>query len=395
MKKRLRLTLLASFLSFACSSPDRKNSKPYLAYPQQLQVVRDLISDNKTHDARMQIEDYLNRAENIHWYGHAYFLKGFIYEKEGQVDMAIKAYLSAVEHGSQYENAIEARALYNLSFVYESQDRRDELLATLIDLMKRRQYFVSLTGQVEIPARLAALYAAQGKMKEALIFHREASENFKKMVRQRENWGPKGELSKSLHYLGLVVFDGHNENFNDLIRKLEVGQKYFLAAAEASKGEWSEKSVERLKQLYDKAWGLVLEYEPKNLVGDSMAATKQKHRRQLVMASQFYDLMFRLQAEEFPIGQVNPRSATIMRVASQWIDRIEKFALSLRVGPETIRSESIKNRPLARYVEEESQKVLANKEVSAIKPPPKPDTSGDPEEKVLRSKQGIGKDPNL
>ncbi len=374
-----RMFLMLSMLIFfvGCAQAPQKKENLGLKYPVELQKVQELLKVNKTADARLQIEDYLNKAENIHWYGHAYFLRGFLYELDEDYENSIKGYRAAIQHGSQYESRVEAKALYNLSFVYEKLDQRKELLISLIDLMKRQQFFDRLTGQVEIPARLAAAYASQGKMKEALTFHGEAKYNYNRLIRGQRYPYEKSEISKSLYYLGFATFDENNEPFTHLAKKLTVGQKYFLESAEASNSTWSEKSVERLKALYDKAWGMVLQYQPKDFDHDPLAKKKQRHRKQLVMASELYDLMHVLRAQEFPMSDVNARSKAIVDVTGKWIDKIEKFALTLSVGPETVRTKRVKNTRLAQYVEEEKQKVEVNKE------------------KTLPNKKDIGKDPNL
>lgn len=390
MMKRF-LLLLLPIVFVACSLSPVSQEPLALKYPPELEEVHSLIIQRKTADARLKVEEYLNKAENIHWYGHAYFLKGFLYELDEDFDNATKFYRSAIQHGSQYESRVEAKALYNLSFVYEKLDQRQELLTSLIDLMKRREFFDVLTGQVEIPARLAAAYASQGKMKEALIFHREASRNFKDMVRNQKFRASKPEISKSLYYLGFATFDDNNESFSSLARKLEVGQKYFLASAEASKSTWSDKAVDRLKSLYDKAWGLVLQYQPEDLDHDPMAKKKQQHRQQLVMASELYDLMYVLRAEEFPMGDVNPRSKAIIDVTGQWINKIEEFAMTLKIGPEMIRNQKVKNKRLAKYVEEEAVKVKVNQEQVTDQGKQPTESTQEP----LPEKQDIGKDPNL
>ncbi len=387
--KYLIFTLIFS-LVLGCSSSSKKESKYNLKYPKELQEVNQLIAVKKTGDARLRVEDYLNKAENIHWYGHAYFLQGFIYELEENYPMSIKFYRSAIEHGSNYESRVEAKALYNLSFVYERIDNRDDLLATLIDLMKRREFFDVLTGQVEIPARLAAAYASQGRLKEGMIFHREAAQNFTTLVRNQRFQAQRSELSKSLYYLGFVTFDQNEETFKGLIRKLSIGQKYFLASAEASKSTWSEKSVKRLQNQYTRSWSMIKNHRPDGLKNDPMAFKKQKQEGQLEMAAQLYDLMHKVRVEEFPMGQVNLQSKRIMDETASWLTRIENFTLTLSLGPEMIRNKKVKNTRLARYVKEEKKKVKVNKEKlttpkeTPVEPTGKPAAGGD-----------IGKDPNL
>lgn len=391
---KIYLIILAALIGACSLVPVTKaKSNQDLNYPPELQDVHGLIVQEKTVDAQAKIDDYINKAENIHWYGHAYFLKGFLFEMEEKYKDSIKFYRRAIQHGSKYESAVEAKALYNLSFVFEKLDQRQDLISTLLDLMKRRSFFNRLTGQVEIPARLAAAYASQGKMKEGLIFHREAAQNFKQLVRVQTFKAPKEEVSKSLYYLGFSVFDENNEQFHSLIRKLNVGQKYFLASAEASKSQWSEKSRDRLKNEYDKAWAQVLNYKPEGFDNDPLAFKKQKHRKQLVMASDMYDLMHRLRAEEFPMGDVNPRSKVIVDQSSQWIAKIEDFAQKLDVGPETTRNKKIKNKKLAIYVEEKFEEVKVNKE--QVKAEPIQKEKKPVPGKDVQETPDIGKDPNL
>ena len=396
MDKFIGLLFVAIFLLIhpGCSylPIEKKVSNDFIKYPKELEQVHSLILLKKTDDALLKIDDYLNKAENIHWYGHAYFLKGFLFELDEKFDDSIKWYRSAIQHGSNYESRVEAKALYNLSFVYERIGNQDQMLVTLIDLMKRRQYFDVLTGQVEIPARLAAAYVAQGKMKEGMIFHREAANNFQSMVRTQRFKAPREEISKSLYYLGFATFDQNSETYDQLIKKLNIGQKYFLASIEASKSTWSEKSLKRLRSRYDQAWGQINEYQAKNYDYDPLAKKKQTHMRQLVMASDMYDLMHRLQAEEFPLASANNASKDLIDDSNKWISKLEKFAMSLKLGPETIRSKKIKNTKLARYVEEKEEPVKINKE-NIKKPVGKKSQLDEP--KKGDKQQDIGKDPNL
>ena len=89
-----------------CSSNSKKSEPSALDYPAELQAVNQLIKTKKTLDARNKVDDYLNKAENIHWYGHAYFLKAFLYELDEQYPEAIKYYRSAIQHGSNYESKV-------------------------------------------------------------------------------------------------------------------------------------------------------------------------------------------------------------------------------------------------------------------------------------------------
>lgn len=382
--KRL-LFLIVGVVCIGCSTLKSEPTSLVIQYPVELEAVHGLIVEKKTDDARLKIDDYLNKAENIHWYGHAYFLKAFLYELDNNLDSAVQYYRSAIQHASAYDAKVEAKSLYNLSFVFEKIQRQDELLTSLIDLMKRREFFDVLTGHVEIPARLAAAYASVNKMKEARIFHREARQNFNSMVRRNQFRASKDEISKSLYYLGFSVFDPQKQDYDVFMQKLSLGQKYFLAAAEASDGIWSIKAADRLLGQYDAAWGMVQSYKQEGFDHDPVAKKKRQQMRQLVMASDLYDLVHRLRVEEFPMSNVNRRSKRVMEKSSEWLQKMERFALNLKLGPHMTRNKKIKNKKLAIYVEKKEVPVKVNQEVEKIEQKP-----------LLPSKkENIGKDPNL
>lgn len=388
------MMLFTLFIVVGCSTTPR-GASPYLKYPKELDDVHNLIVQKKTDDARMRVDDYLNKAENINWYGHAYFLKGFLYEMDDNVEQAAVFYRTAINHSVKFDSNVEAKALYNLSFVNERIQNWNELLLNLTDLMKRRQFFDPVIGQVEIPARLAAAYAVLGKLAEAEVFHKQARQNFERMIRKSSEFIPKHELAKTLYYLGLDVYDPRMENFNGLIKKLDIGQKYFLAAAEASDNDWSERASSRIVALYEKAWNMIHTYRTQEFKNDELAQRRQKHATQLEMASELYDLTHRLRVEEFPLADVNRRSRRIMEESEGWLDRLEKFAQKLDLGPAMVRNKKVANKKLMQFVDKE-KRVKVNPEVVATGNPlddedPKP--AGKPAKKL--PPKDIGKDPNL
>lgn len=370
-----------------------KEGNPYLRYPDELEAVHSLILKKKTDDARMKIEDYLNKAENINWYGHAYFLNGFLYEMEENFPQAIVHYRSAIVHSHKFNSSVEAKALYNLSYVNERTQNWNDLLVNLLDLMKRRRHFDPLVANIEIPARLAATYAVLGKMQEAENFHRQASQNFERIIRKEPFTFPKEEISKALYYLGLGIYDPKTESYAQLIKKLDLGQKYFLASVEASDSEWSERSMARLLAQYDKAWEMIQSYSSEEFKNDKLAQRKQQHNAQLEMASELYDLTHRIRAEEFPLSSVNQRSKRVIDATDVWLDRLESFAQKLDLGPAMVRNKKVANKKLMNFIDKKETKVKVNKEVSSM---PAPLETAEPVgvETKLPPKN-IGKDPNL
>lgn len=280
-----------------------------------------------------------------------------------------------------------------------------KLLVSLVDLSKRKKFFSPFVASVEIPARLAAVYASIGRIELAKSIHRDAISHYERMIRKNQLPSSPKEHSKILFYLGLSTFDQNDETFKTLLPKLRSGQKYYLYAAEASNSIWANRSRERLRNQYAKLWGFILNYEPKNLNHDSLAFSRNKQEKQLDRAADMYDLMYQLRAEEFPLASVNKNSGKIMAMSQDWLEKIEKFTLGLDLGPAMVRNKKIRNRRLIRYVEEEQKPVVINKETQkSQKPTPKKKPKGTNEEgSPLPEKQNspgsgekpIGQDPNL
>ncbi len=381
-------------------SDEDSNRNQQLIYPKKLEQAQDDFVAGRTVDAISKINQFLNDATNLHWYGHAYFLKAYFYEVEGKSTLAIKHYREAVEHGLQYEGEVEAKALYNLSFIYEREGEMQKMLATLVDLTKRQKYFPPFTTRVETPSRMAAVYASLGRTELAIQIHDNAEKEYNQLIQKNSVPETRNEHSQLLYYLALSSFDEPEESVENLLAKLRKGQKYYLYCAEASSGPWAQKCYDRINELYNKAWAHVLNYEPEGLSHDPLAHKRSKSEKQLDLASQIYDLLFQLRVEEFPLTNVNKKSTKIMNLTSEWIEKIEKFAIQIDLGPAMVRNKKIKNRKLIRYVEEKQQPVLINKESnrSLKKAPPAPltdNSEGSPLPEKQKEESIIGNDPNL
>ena len=140
-------------------------------------------------------------------------------------------------------------------------------------------------------------------------------------------------------------------------------------------------------------WKLIKDYEPKGYDHDPLAKKRQTHMEQLVRAADLYDLMYRLQAEEFPMGAVNHRSKTLMSKSNKWLRKIEKFAMNLDLGPEMIRSQPVKQRKLMRVIEKPEEPVVINKETARAVKKPKDKANDEVPPQKLPEKNV--KDPNL
>ena len=186
------------------------------------------------------------------------------------------------------------------------------------------------------------------------------------MVRHNLFRASKEDSSQALYYLGLNIYPAKNENFDHLHKKATWGQKYFLASAEASISNWSKKSTNQLLKSYETIWSLIKKHESDSRL-DKMASKKQKQEKQLEMAADFYDLLHRIKAEEFPMAKVNRYSKKIVESADKWLARVESFAQTLSLGPETTRVGKIKQRRLLKVIDPELEKKIIEYQDGNIK----------------------------
>ena len=382
MNKSYPLCLLITLLIVSGCGLFKKKKNYSIKYPEELTLVAEQIDEEKYKDARFNLDEYLNRSENLEYFGHAYFLKGYIYELEGDTEKAIRFYRQSVKHSSRFNGLVEAKALYNLSFTYERNGQFGPLMTVLTDLVKRPQHFRPLTARVETPARMGAALASLGQMKKAKKFHQQGAEAYKRLSRSNFFSPSRNELGKAQYYLGVVVYKNDNETFDKLKQKLQWGQIHLMAASEASIGSWSRKASNQLLKSYDQMWNLIKTYKPQQKGLDKLSYRRQKHYKQLEMASDFYDIVDKVRAEEFPLHRVNRYSSKIIDAADSWQNRLKAFVVTLDIGPETIREKPVRQRPLAKVLDEEWKKkiVKVNKEQAKDETLPLPvgvDVAGD------------------
>lgn len=388
--KRIGIVLGTSFALFACTHGPRKGQN--IDYPQELERVFLLVSQGEGDLTLKQIQSYLDRSESLQWHGHAYYLKGRVYQQQKNWDKAVESFRKAVRQSSDFDSLVEAQSLYRLSQVYEQTGQTKELIASLLDLMKRRTLLDQLIGDVEIPARLAAAYASYGQIAKAETLHVQASQSFLKILRTYRNHLSLNDIAKNYYHLGLAIYPVANEDFASLLAKLNLGQKYLLAAAEVETSMWSEKSKQVLIQSYQKLWDLLQQHPGlSDLSYDPDAQKKQIQTEQLILASDFYDLALRLQDERKPTITSQSLAGEVLRNAWDWKLRLETFASKLSLGPEITRSHKMRDRPLLNKIDLQAPAVFKE----GVQAPTNPPETKLPPKMSPGPPNSIGEDPNL
>lgn len=348
------LTLfLILFVGFGCSSFREPEPRRGIIYPPELQNIESMIRAKKTKDALQFLDNYLSQPENLRFFGQAFYLRGYVYEAEGDVEKAVNNYRQSIQHGSRYDSLVEAKALYNLSFTYERANRFAELVGVLRDLRQRASFFRPITGQVETPARLASAHFGLGQMKKGLQYHESAAKNFLSLARGNGYKANALLHTRVLYYLSALAYSENEETFANLLKKFNLGQKYLIECTEGGTGSWSTKCALLGLQGYKKLFQFIEDYDAvessSKVPLDRMAGRRQTQGRQLEMASDFYDLLLKSAVSEFPLERMNRNSQKLLQASDYWKRRLEFYVSHLELGPHKERGSAVSNRPLSRY----------------------------------------------
>ncbi|MDZ4660278.1 MAG: hypothetical protein SGJ18_01530 [Pseudomonadota bacterium] len=146
---------------------------------------------------------------------------------------------------------IKNKALYRQSFVYEALNQDEKVVATLLDLKKRKVKVRDQVFLAEIPARLASIYARLGNRKMADSYYAEAEAGIKELQATQPSGDHRKWLPKTLFFMGnMSAREFREQDFEASIKPLEKAQGYLLRAMTMKDEVWSKKASEELYKIY-------------------------------------------------------------------------------------------------------------------------------------------------
>lgn len=177
---------------------------------------------------------------------------------------------------------MQAEALYNLGRAQEAAGFEAEALAAYLDAERRSQYLPDETAQVEVPARIAGVYARQGQMKTADRYYQKADQGFEKL-KSRSKLEKQDWLARALFTMGqmsprkILLSDFESE-----LKSLNRSQAYLIRAVEFGHEIWSDKASKELEVIYNSAWKTI-ESTPVTESEDRLASLKQQQEKMIEM----------------------------------------------------------------------------------------------------------------
>jgi hypothetical protein len=260
---------------------------------------------------------------------------------------------------------IAALALYRLSFSYLELGEDSKSVAALLDAQRLGQHLPLQVRVAEIPARLSAFYAGQGRDKEAASYLNDAEKGVDKVLKNPPKDLSSDWLAKTYYQMGSVSVSQLTAlNFIEFLRGERMVQVYLLKAMKLNDPQWSAKSLRYLKDMYQEL--------------DRLVTVEKTRETQVQMAGAFYDL---IEGADLFRPLVNQRATSyeidFYKNLSEVRKKTEDLLYSTHGGME-LTEESKKLNSLKRAGRVKTDSLLPNEKKSSISLPPKIVPTEDP-----------------
>lgn len=210
-----------------------------------------VLALGRIEQARVLFKDFSGRKPVSRFYqsaklGEAQALYGL-----GQFQQAADLYREIYLKTLNEQPNIAGLALYYMSFAYEALGDDQKTVAALLDTKNFADSMPPEIALAEVPARLAAAYARQGREQEAMAYLNQADKGIGKVIASK---GPKVKndwLAKTYFQMGSVSTNQlTRENFSDFIQGQRGVQVYLIKSLKLADEVWSQKSLDKLCEIY-------------------------------------------------------------------------------------------------------------------------------------------------
>lgn len=265
----------------------------------------------------------------------------------------------------RYQPEIAAKALYRFGLCYEAMGDDLKAVAALLDAKKLKGHLPSEMALAEIPAKLSAIYARQGREREALAYLNEAEKGLEKVAQESRIGLNKDWLARTYFQMGSVSTNQlSKENFGAFTQGQMWVQSYLIKAMKLEDPKWSPRAQLKLIETYRSLFNIF--------------ETEADLSQQVQMGGDLYDLMD--QAELFkPLSgeKIEGLEKAFFAALSDIRSRADKILYgSKEIMQLTIESQKLNG--LRRAGRIKADKLLPGEKKSSIPLPPKLVPTEDP-----------------
>ncbi len=312
----IRIFLVMTFaLSFGCGSKNKK-ADPAVSETKRTSILTtDILNkiDSEEYKSALEMaEVYLRDYPVAPQTQNVEYLKARALEGLGRTEEAIEAYRKIVRVTATPKDLV-AKSLYRLSFCYEATNQDDKLVASLLDVLKRKGDLETEVTTAEVPARIAAAYARIGNKKLADKYFGLADTGIRNLKTKNSGIDLTKWLPKTLYFMGTMsVGTFTTEDFENSLRPLEKSQGFLLEAALFGDPKWSPKAVEEIKSIYSGLVALIQKTGAEESENEEQGRVRQEVRWR--MAAGTLEALRKLKSESFSPKEAN--SAEIEEIKS-------------------------------------------------------------------------------
>ena len=264
VRHSLVLVLLPSFLLSCSSFKIQDIFYSSLSLKDQKKIYKEALFDleNEHYDKARRKMEFLKKKPHFKLDFHLRYHLGLVYEGLGDCERAETQYRSLIRSSFKQFEALKAKSLLRLGYVYECLKLNVKAIGSFMDAQKREAYFSPLVIRAEVPSRLALAYVRLHQWEVAKSFFELSRKGFqdfyeKRFLRGKEGWTEK----ERKHFAKTLYFMGHlDKGFLEILEEdlyfkaLSYLQEYLMEAIKTRNLRWAKKAKEDIEKAYKKTW---------------------------------------------------------------------------------------------------------------------------------------------
>lgn len=313
--------------------------------PSQISTGLKLFEDGKYEEAHKYFDAFLEKTPVSKVTPSALYYSGLAYLELGKFEEARDRFQSVLKLSDGKDSYMQAEALYQQSRVFEGLNDGAKALAFLLDAERRAQFLKRETATIEVPARIATLYARQNQEAIADRYYQRAEKGLAELkaagVAGKTDW-----VARVLYGMGRISPRSvPASEFDGGLRSVRRAQGYLLRSVEENHSIWSARAQQEIEVIYNSLWK-VIESTPLEPMEDKLAALRLQQDRMIEMGLSLNGALSQLQQEMIPgFEPGNQNLVKLKTYLEQYESRLEVLIASRPVTegltPEAMSREGI------------------------------------------------------
>ncbi len=174
---------------------------------------------------------------------------------------------------------LSTKALFELAQISEKKGEWLTALSQFKECELKKNYLQGYKAELELPARLAGLYATLGELKISEVYAKKIESSLQVYMQQISLTNQKAWWAETFYRMGSFPTEYiTSENWQDFARRFHSTSQYLIRSMELSDPTWSDKSLELALTFYRKSFEF-LRLSPSDLEENSVLLGTQVRER--------------------------------------------------------------------------------------------------------------------